>query len=71
MASKPEGPDPEVHYEVDIMTLDYFCYRAIQAILKLRNAELKDESHETHVEIHISLVSSERSPLLSPAKVFI
>lgn len=61
--------DPGIQYDVDTMTLDYLCYRAIQAILRTRRTELDGKSSDVDVEIHLSIFSSQlTSP--TPQKPF-
>ncbi|KAL1962810.1 hypothetical protein VTN77DRAFT_9179 [Rasamsonia byssochlamydoides] len=46
---------PETHFEVDMMILDYLCCKGIQAILRARIAERKEEQHKEDIDSCISL----------------
>lgn len=51
----PTFARPETHFEVDMMILDYLCCKGIQATLRARIAERKDERHQEDADSYISL----------------
>lgn len=50
--------ESETQFEVDMMILDYLCCKGIQATLKARMAERKEEPHHEDADCYISLFDS-------------
>jgi hypothetical protein len=50
--------EPDTQFEVDIMVLDYLCCKGIQATLRARIAERKEEQHQEDADCYISLFDS-------------